>query len=162
FWKARGMLAECALCRGHEAEAFALLDECVDQLAAAGLSGERDEASAWRGELHLWLGRYGAALADLGPGMASASPYALIWGGAARGFHGAAGAHPGVLRVEDGNAGRRRSARRSRRAAEDARGGAGAATERTVPRGAVDEAELARQPCGAGVSDDMARRTAAI
>ncbi|MCC6848783.1 MAG: hypothetical protein IT294_09800 [Deltaproteobacteria bacterium] len=79
FWKARAMLAECALCQGHEAEAFALMDQCVDQLAAA----ERHEAIAWRGELHLWLGRYGAALAELAPGMANASPYALIWGGAA-------------------------------------------------------------------------------
>jgi tetratricopeptide (TPR) repeat protein len=80
FWKARAMLAECALCQGREAEAFAQMDQCVDQVAAS----ERQEAIAWRGELHLWLGRYGAALADLAPGMASAFPYALIWGGAAQ------------------------------------------------------------------------------
>ena len=77
------MLAECALCQSREAEAFALMDECVDQLATAGYSAEREEAITWRGELHLWLGQYGAALADLGPGMASGFPYALIWGGAA-------------------------------------------------------------------------------
>ena len=80
FWKARGTLAECALCQGHEAEAFALMDAC---LASAGSSAERDEATTWRGELRLWLGQYEAALADLAPGMARGSPYALIWGGAA-------------------------------------------------------------------------------
>lgn len=80
FWKARGQLAECALCQGHEAEAFALMDECV---GSAQSSAERDEATTWRGELHLWLGQYAAALADLAPGIATGSPYALIWGGAA-------------------------------------------------------------------------------
>jgi tetratricopeptide (TPR) repeat protein len=59
------------------------MDRCVDELAAAGSSAEQNEATTWRGELHLWLGRYGAALDDLAPGMASAFPYALIWGGAA-------------------------------------------------------------------------------
>jgi tetratricopeptide (TPR) repeat protein len=83
FWKARGTLAECALCQDREAEAFAMMDECVDQLAAAGSSTEREEAITWRGELHLWLGRYAAAIADLTPGIASGSRYALIWGGAA-------------------------------------------------------------------------------
>jgi tetratricopeptide (TPR) repeat protein len=82
FWKARATLAECALCQGREAEAFALMDQCVDQVAA-GSAAEHDEATNWRGELHLWLGHYDAALADLAPGIASASPYALIWGGAA-------------------------------------------------------------------------------
>jgi tetratricopeptide (TPR) repeat protein len=80
FWKARGTLAECALCQGREAEAFALMDACI---ASAGNSAEHDEATTWRGELRLWLGQYGAALADLAPGVASGSPYALIWGGAA-------------------------------------------------------------------------------
>jgi tetratricopeptide (TPR) repeat protein len=80
FWKVRGTLAECALCQGREAEAFALMDACI---AAANGSAERGEATTWRGELRLWLGQYAAALADLAPGIASGSPYALIWGGAA-------------------------------------------------------------------------------
>lgn len=87
FWKARGMLAECALCQGREAEAFASMDACV---SAAASPAEREEARSWRGELRLWLGQYDAALADLAPGITAASPYALIWGGAAhllRGEH---------------------------------------------------------------------------
>jgi tetratricopeptide (TPR) repeat protein len=97
FWKARGQLAECMLCLGREAEAFALMDQCVAQLAAAG-SAEHEEALTWRGELHLWVGQYDAALADLAPGMASGSPYALIWGGAA---HLLQGEHERALALLD-------------------------------------------------------------
>jgi tetratricopeptide (TPR) repeat protein len=86
FWKARGQLAECVLCQGREADAFALMDQCVGEAAAS--SAEQSEAVTWRGELHLWLGQYEAALADLAPGMASRSSYALIWGGAAHLLHG--------------------------------------------------------------------------
>jgi tetratricopeptide (TPR) repeat protein len=96
FWKAQGQLAECLLCQGREAEAFALMDQCVDQLAAS--SAEQNEAATWRGELHLWLGRYDAALADLDPCMASGSTYALIWGGAA---HLLRGEHDRALLVLD-------------------------------------------------------------
>jgi tetratricopeptide (TPR) repeat protein len=98
FWKARGMLAECALCQGRAAEAFPLMDQCVDQLAAAGNAAEHEEATTWRGELRLWLGQYGAALADLAPGIASASTYALIWGGAA---HLLQGEHDRALALLD-------------------------------------------------------------
>lgn len=82
FWKARGTLAECLLCQGHEQEAFALMAQCVDTLAADG-SSEHGEATAWRGELRLWLGQYDAALADCAPGLARGFLYAQIWGGGA-------------------------------------------------------------------------------
>jgi tetratricopeptide (TPR) repeat protein len=97
FWKARAQLAECVLCQGHEAEAFALMDECVAELADRA-SPERSEAVTWRGELYLWLGRYDAALADFAPGIASGSSYALIWGGAAQLLQGA---HDRALAVLD-------------------------------------------------------------
>jgi tetratricopeptide (TPR) repeat protein len=83
FWKASGTLAECALCQGREAEAFSQMDACVARLAVDGRPGDAETARVWRGELHLWLGHYPEAIADLAQGAQERMPYALIWGGAA-------------------------------------------------------------------------------
>jgi hypothetical protein len=83
FWQAAGTLAECALCQGREAEAFAIMDECVAHLARSGRAGDAEIATVWRGELRLWVGQYAAALADLDAAAAAERPFALGWHGAA-------------------------------------------------------------------------------
>lgn len=83
FWKAAGTLAECVLCEGHEAEAFAVLDRCIDDLTATGRPFDVATARVWRGEICLWLGRYGDAVQDLRDAAATGMPYGLIWHAAA-------------------------------------------------------------------------------
>jgi tetratricopeptide (TPR) repeat protein len=94
FWQATGTLAECLLCQGREADALALMDDCIARLSAANRPDEQAHAAVWRGELRLWIGQYSAALGDLEPAAARKMPYALIWGGAAHlllGDHARAG-----------------------------------------------------------------------
>jgi tetratricopeptide (TPR) repeat protein len=83
LWKIRGTLAECALCQGREAEAFAIIDDCINRLSVCGQPGEKDDAMIWRGELRLWVGQCTEAVADLASGVTRNVPYALIWSGAA-------------------------------------------------------------------------------
>ena len=83
YWQAAGTLAECALCQGREAQAFAVMHDCIAQLRAAGRSDEADIATAWRAELQLWVGQYAEALAGLSTAAAADRPYALCWHGAA-------------------------------------------------------------------------------
>lgn len=79
FWKAEAGLAEAALCRGDEARAFAVMDGLAARLAGPDRAG----ALAWRGELHLWRGRYEAALADLSESDREGCPLAGCWRGGA-------------------------------------------------------------------------------
>lgn len=78
MWQAKGHLAEIALCRGDEKEAFRILDGL-----AASLEGQdKAQAFAWRGELRLWRGEYRQALGDLEEGVRGGAPFAFCWRGA--------------------------------------------------------------------------------
>jgi tetratricopeptide (TPR) repeat protein len=84
IWKADARLAETELCRGREAEGFAVLDACIAELGRDPRGAHRVEgALAWRGELRLWMGRYEEGLADLDRAANHDHPFALGWRGAA-------------------------------------------------------------------------------
>jgi tetratricopeptide (TPR) repeat protein len=83
YWQAAGTLAECALCQGRAVDAFAIMDECITHLRAAGRAEEADIATAWCAELRLWVGDYAQALAGLSAAAAAERPFALCWHGAA-------------------------------------------------------------------------------
>lgn len=80
MWKARAYLAEIALCRGLEDQAFAEFDAALEAAAGPG----RAEALAWRGALRLWQGDYRGALKDLDPAAAEGVPFSRGWRGAAK------------------------------------------------------------------------------
>jgi len=82
FWKAEAYLAECALCLGREEEAFRIFDRCLARLPSDGLPKDEQMARVWRGELHLWMGRYREAIEDFA-GDVNVTHLALGWRGAA-------------------------------------------------------------------------------
>jgi tetratricopeptide (TPR) repeat protein len=59
------------------------MDECVAHLIQSGRAGDAQVATAWRGELRLWVGQYVPALADLDTAATAEQAYALGWHGAA-------------------------------------------------------------------------------
>ena len=83
FWKASACRAEVELCRGQEADAFALLDACIARLRREESSLDVANAVVWAAELKLWVGRYADALGDLEEPAAGRHQLALGWRGAA-------------------------------------------------------------------------------
>jgi tetratricopeptide (TPR) repeat protein len=69
-----GRLAEAELCLGRRRAAFGWLAKGL-----AACPGQEGELRAWRGELKLFLGDYGGALADLRGAVRRKSFYAYTW-----------------------------------------------------------------------------------
>ncbi len=84
FWKAQASLAESVLCQGDEKSAFEIFDACIADLPRSGSTRDLVLASVWRGELHLWMGRYERGLNDLDGPADRGVQLALGWRGAAR------------------------------------------------------------------------------
>ncbi len=84
FWKAQASLAESVLCKGDEKAAFDTFDACIASLPESGSNRDLTLASVWRGELHLWMGRYEQGLRDLEGPADRGIQLALGWRGAAR------------------------------------------------------------------------------
>lgn len=89
FWKAGACIAECLLCLGRDAEAFEVMDRYVTQQSMNVLAHDAQMAFTWRGEMHLWMGRYAEAIEDIDRAMSLADQRArgtnleLGWRGAA-------------------------------------------------------------------------------
>lgn len=79
-WRAEGFQAETLVCLGRAREGLRVIDRAVSHAGKA----ERGEALAWKGELLLWLGRYGEALASLEPAARLGARFAWCWRGAAK------------------------------------------------------------------------------